>query len=644
MSVGPEQLRFVGLDSETHMPRPGANIPRVVCTTAWEAGQNTLRAGSGALDHAADQLRDPGKLICGHNIAFDMAALAATRPDMLPAIFDAYRGARVECTMAREKLIHIARGTLRLAKRGGSLALNDLARIYLDKHLDKENPWRTRFGVLDGLPVEQYPAEARAYALGDSDVLPGIFTAQHERLTQCGYAADTKEPARQAAYAFACSLVTGWGMLVDSDTVVERLGYADALLEGRRQRLQEVGIVRSDKKQSRNMTAIRELISKHYPGGDPPLTEKGMKVCTDEDTVLEASVNSPELRVLATYNKILKIRGFLEGLLGLAPLVHSSIDSLGAETGRTSSYDPNMQQIPRSGDILGEAGADGIRTSIGNLDVRTCFVPRPGFALVSIDFNSQELRTFAQSQLDTTGVSPLAARYKADRNHDPHSEFAGKMLGISYAEALALAKAKDPVFKEKRQHAKPVNFGVPGGLGANGLRAFALSTYDVELSEAESERYRKDWINGNSAWSFFKHVRVLLENEQPHVLPRSGRISGELRFTSACNRYFQGPASDQSKSALFEVVRHCYAVRSSWLYGSRVVMFLHDELLLEIPLDVLHEASKEAAEIMVAAAEVWTPDVPASVEPAAMMRWHKSADPVYENGRLQVWQPKARVA
>ena len=96
-------------------------------------------------------------------------------------------------------------------------------------------------------------------------------------------------------------------------------------------------------------------------------------------------------------------------------------------------------------------------------------------------------------------------------------------------------------------------------------------------------------------------------------------------------------AADAAKNAGFLVSRACYVEPTSPLYGSRIVNFVHDELIIEAPEEKAHEAAMELARVMVAGASVLMPDVPPKVEPLLMRRWSKKAKPLYEGETLIPW-------
>jgi len=101
-------------------------------------------------------------------------------------------------------------------------------------------------------------------------------------------------------------------------------------------------------------------------------------------------------------------------------------------------------------------------------------------------------------------------------------------------------------------------------------------------------------------------------------------------------------AADAAKDALFAVARECYVTPSSPLYGSRPLVFVHDEIIIESPDERAPEAALRLSELMCEAMNGVAPDVPSAATPALCKRWLKGAEPVYdEAGRLKPWEPSA---
>lgn len=187
------------------------------------------------------------------------------------------------------------------------------------------------------------------------------------------------------------------------------------------------------------------------------------------------------------------------------------------------------------------------------------------------------------------------------------------------------------------------NFGFPGGLGAGRFKAYAKASWGVEISEQKAIELYALWKKMlREAGPYFDLVKsqVDVSGDQQIVQVRSGRVRGDVGFTDGANGYFQGLAADCSKDAGFNIAEAMYLDTSSPAYGSRLVDFVHDEFLFEVPADRPHEAAFAVNKIVEAAGRRWMPDCPPKSEPALMERWYKDAEARYENGRLAVWRPK----
>ena len=118
------------------------------------------------------------------------------------------------------------------------------------------------------------------------------------------------------------------------------------------------------------------------------------------------------------------------------------------------------------------------------------------------------------------------------------------------------------------------------------------------------------------------------------------RHRGGTTYCAACNTPFQGLGADIGKQALWLIAKAQYVTPSSALYNTRTVAFVHDEIIIEAPLDAVHEAGNALADAMVEGANVYLPNVAiprAKVKPSAMIRWSKKASPTFADGRLVPW-------
>lgn len=320
-------------------------------------------------------------------------------------------------------------------------------------------------------------------------------------------------------------------------------------------------------------------------------------------------------------------------------------------SGRTSCSKPNLQQLPRKG------------------GVRECFVPRPGYVYIGADYSFVELCTLAEVCYALFGYSKLGDAINAGL--DPHLDFAADLLDISYEEAEARFEAGDPLLIEMRQASKAANFGYPGGLGAESFREYARATYNVVLTPARAEELRamfyRKWPEVRQ---YHRYIGEMSNDSHEFTIKQlySDRKRAGCTFTSGANTLFQGLAADGAKLAGWMLMRECYLeapyenlrydkllapVRgaidilrlhgASPLYGSRPVVFNHDENIAESPEAAAPEAADRLAHVMVECMQVYTPHVKIRSEAVIMKRWLKGAKSVRdESGRLQVWTPKPK--
>ena len=275
------------------------------------------------------------------------------------------------------------------------------------------------------------------------------------------------------------------------------------------------------------------------------------------------------------------------------------------------------------------------------MGIRECFRPRPGYVYAQADYHVFELMALGQTCLDLFGESKLAETLNAGL--DPHTEVASRLLGKSYEETAALVKAKDKEAVNARQVAKALDFGLPGGLGAPRFIQYAAKADPpVILTEVQAREYKATWLDAFPEMrQFFAYVDTLKgANNYTVRLKRSGRWRSGATYCAALNSHFQGLAADGAKAALFLVSRACYVEPTSPLFGSRIVAFVHDEIILESPIDKAPEAAEELSRLMVLGAKEHMPDMNIRAEPCLMGVWSKLATTIRDDqGRLLVWSP-----
>ena len=381
--------------------------------------------------------------------------------------------------------------------------------------------------------------------------------------------------------------------------------------------------------------ALRRVVTDAY-GGHPPRTDPSDtfpsgQVSTSTEVLLHAATLPGAPGELVAYADSLQAGRYLA--LWATPLRAGAVAPICARythlvrTGRTACSGPPWQQTPQSG------------------GVRECVVPRPGYVLCSVDYDVAELCALAQVQI-WMGIGDTLAR-AINGGLDIHcltAEAISRAEGHprSYADIRAGYKANEPGAIRLRSLAKVANFGFPGGLGATTFVAYAAGQ-GVIVSQAEAELLRAAWLE---AWpemrEYFARINRLLGERGSMTAqhPLSGRLRGDTGYTDGCNGFFQGLVADGAKHALWDLTCAAYGDPSSLAYGVRPIVFVHDEVIAEVPLDRAHEAAEEMARIMREALQAHTPDVRIGAEPALMTRWHKRAKTVRDtSGRLVPWAP-----
>jgi DNA polymerase I-like protein with 3'-5' exonuclease and polymerase domains len=577
-----------------------------------------------------------GDTFVGHNIAFDWSFVIRHRPSLLPEVFAAYEASRVHCTEVREKLLQIEAGALQVEEDedGGttkvSYSLGALAQKYLKVTLNKgEDSWRTRYAELLGVPLDQWPDEAVRYAKDDAVSTLQVF--QHQQRRSQGAVTNEFEQVRAA---LCLRLMSEHGIAVDAQSV-EKLGKdLEEQYKYLKYQLKQAGIFRPDKtlksgprkgqtiEQGEDTKKVQEMVVAAYEklGIDCPTTETDQP-SRDEKTLRVSG--DPILQLRAKYGAVAKNHDTY------LPLLRKGVDDGGVhpgfdvlkQTGRTSSYKPNLQNLPREGGI------------------RECFVARPGYVFSSCDYSSIELVTWAEICLEWLGFSDMATVINEGR--DPHIYQGALSSGTSYEALAALVESGDKEAGEIRRKAKPVNFGIPGMLGAKSLVTYAADGYGVVLTLSEAEQQIKAWKRAYKEGQPYLDLAKANSRKGWVKVPFSNRIRGKVFPTQAANTPFQGLASDGIKYAMWLLAKAMYIDKKSPLYGSRFVAMVHDETILEIPeTDHTHEAVMEHHRLMKLGMGRYVTRVKVKTgKPAIAKRWYKEALPVYRDGKLVCYEP-----
>lgn len=318
------------------------------------------------------------------------------------------------------------------------------------------------------------------------------------------------------------------------------------------------------------------------------------QVSTSKDVLNELAETYELPRLIIEYRELEKLRttytDVLPQLLGADGRIHSHLNQTVATTGRLSSTEPNLQNIP-------------IRTDLGQ-QIRRAFIPEKGHTLISADYSQLELRLLAYITRDERMLDAF------QKGEDIHAQTARLVFGANNEKEL----------KEKRRLAKIVNFAI-----AYAVEAFGLSAR-VGISRAEAKKVIEDY------YDTYKGVRRFME-EVPKQAKEKGYVTsvyGRRRYVptindrnynvrsraerEAINMPIQGTASDIVKIAMLKVDE----VLQREKMKTRLIMQVHDELLLEAPNDEVEKAMAIVKKEMESAVEL---DVPLLVEIGAGENW-----------------------
>lgn len=296
-------------------------------------------------------------------------------------------------------------------------------------------------------------------------------------------------------------------------------------------------------------------------------TKRGFS--TDAETLESLRQEHEFVPLLLEYRKLSKLHStYVTGLLKVVDdtgRVHSTFKQTETRTGRISSMEPNMQNIPT-------------RTELGR-EMRKFFVAKPGYVLVDADYSQIELRILAHISNDKRMIDGF--------NHgaDIHRSTSAEVFGVPF----------DEVTPDLRSRAKAINFGI-----VYGISAFSLSQ-DIGVSVQQASQYIKDYLTTYSGVDRYLKDIVATAKEQGYVTTMFGRRRNidELKSKNfnlrnfgervAMNAPIQGSAADIIKLAMI----HVYQRMKEEEINGKLILQVHDELILEVA-----EADVERAKVL----------------------------------------------
>ena len=519
-------------------------------------------------------MTDPAIRKAGHNIKYDALVLSNYGLDVTPLSFD---------TMIAEWLVDPASRNLGLKDMADTLL--GISMTHIEELIGRG---RDQLGM-DVVPI----ASAAPYAAADAEVTLRLVPLVQKRMEErkCVKIFEEIEmplvPVLISMEREGISLDTAFFEKFSRE-MGKRLGELESEVYG------QVG-------HAFNLNSTQQLSRVLFEDLklDPP--DRGKKTASGHYSTSAAVLDElkgkhPVVDLLLEYRELSKLKStYLDSLpLQVNPRsgrVHTSFSQTGSVTGRLASSDPNLQNIPT-------------RTELGR-QVRLGFVAAPGYTLVSVDYSQIELRIVAHMAGDKAMLDAFR------EGQDIHATTAAAIYDIPLEE----------VTKDQRRHAKAINFGLIYGMSAFGL------TRSTDLTLAEAENFVKDYFEHfPGVKKYLDNIRVTAARQGyvetmlgrrryfPNLANPVNQMMRNREEREAINAPIQGTAADIMKIAMINVQD---AIAGSGL-ESRMILQVHDELVLEVPENELEKTVKLVRRVM---EEAYKLDIPLLTEARSGVNW-----------------------
>lgn len=643
---------LISLDTETEMIN-GPSTPGYVIGQAYAGGDKVYFIKLDDLPQFLNAHDDA--IFIMHNAPFDISVIESeTEFD-----FDAH---------IRQQRLFDTGILYRLWKLGtdgeppAKWSLQAVAKEILGFDLNKSADTRCNFGRFRRGKIVDYNSMSLpelTYAATDSVVTHQLYEILKNKVDALGTGRLCLSHKIQLMGAYALEKTHRRGIALDMNERRQVLLEFDRRTQTAKQVLEKYGYVPGKQGVLQDYQNIVQKL-----GLDLPMTETG-RVSAGAEYLEPYRSQHEFVDALLSFKEIEKLKSFLIKLD--KGRVHPHYNVL-VSTGRTSCYNPNIQQIPREGGL------------------RECFVPASGNCFVIIDYSTLELCTLAQVCLDRFGSSRMAGLI--NQGVDLHCWFS----------AMVANKDQSQVTEQERQWAKACNFGFPGGLGTKRFLDYARNTFGITgMSEEDATELKEKWMNafpemrfylqdslmsrhdfsslewcddpkiaaaifkriiggsrtstngkpyaqGTIRWAFEEVLpdvapwigevsegsrQLLAEVSKETVTTRTGRMRAKVEYCQAKNTPFQGLAADGAKVALYRLIKA----------GFNVAIFVHDEFVIEIPADSDLEAkAKSIEEIVIGGMKSVVPDVQIRAEWSVADRWYKKSKRVRDDaGKIGIY-------
>ena len=454
----------------------------------------------------------------------------------------------------------------------GSYDLSKLSMQYFRKELEESRAWRDEeaFGALS----DQVKAQAKWYA--DNAFIDALYEKLAPQLDELGL---TK--LLQEMEIPLCSVLANMerrGVLVDKGAL-SRFGE---MLTGRIMDTQKA--IYEQAGEEFNILSPKQLGHILFEKlGLPPVKKTKTGYSTNAEVLEKLQYQHPIVSLVLEYRQLTKLNStYVEGLSKvIAPdgRIHTSFQNTVTATGRLSSTEPNLQNIP-------------VRTALG-AEMRTMFGARPGWVLVDADYSQIELRLLAHMSGDEAMIQAFRDGV------DIHTVTASQVFGVS----------PDRVTGDMRRAAKAVNFGI-----VYGISPFSLSQ-DIHVSVAQAKSYMEKYFEHYAGVRAYMDGVVEQGKSQGYVSTMYGRRRWlpELKSSNfntrsfgervALNMPIQGTAADIIKLAMIRV-EHRLAQEG---LQAQLVLQVHDELIVECPQEEADTVARLLTQEMEGVAQLAVP-------------------------------------
>ena len=359
------------------------------------------------------------------------------------------------------------------------------------------------------------------------------------------------------------------GFLVDADALRELGVSFDATIA---RLIDEIAELAGERINLNSPKQLGEMLFERMGLPAPKKTRTGYS--TSAEVLEELAAEHPVCAKILEYRKYSKLRStYIDSLIQLrddAGRVHTHFDQVGTATGRLSSSEPNLQNIP-------------VRTELGR-EIRGAFIAKPGHVLVDADYSQIELRVLAHISGDATMIDAFR------KGEDIHARTAAEVYGVPF----------DQVTHQMRSASKAVNFGI-----VYGISDFALAK-NIGVSRREARDFINRYFERYPGVKAYMEQSVQDARERGYAVTLMGRrrylpelASSNFNVRSfgercAMNSPIQGTAADIIKLAMIRVDRELKRRGMR----TKLILQVHDELILEAPAEEADAAAALLKECM----------------------------------------------